>query len=94
MTQQERDELLIRLDERTKRIEDRMAKYEARCNDLRHNCVTATEAKLKTLANRLDGLLGAMTSWRTGALVMVGLLSGIGVSSVSTFRAWLALILP
>lgn len=93
MTPEERDELLIRVDERLKRMEDRISRYESRCTDLRAACVASTNERLSALSTQLSGLLASMGLWRSGALLLAGLLVGIGAANSTQIRAWLALLM-
>ena len=54
MDERKRDELLIRIDERLKRIESRDAAYDKRCMDHRAECVKAINAKLTIINSRID----------------------------------------
>lgn len=93
MNDAERDELLIRIDERTNRIESWILHREAQCKDLRTRCQARVNNELNEIGGQVDGALLKLSTWRTLAIGLLCLLCGAGLVEAGVLR-WVAAVLP
>lgn len=78
MKESERDEILWRLDERTKKVDDHLERLDQRVEenekqlDKHNNRITDNEATLETVTKAGGGLIGFIVTTVSGILAHIG----------------------
>jgi hypothetical protein len=90
----QRDELLIRIDERVSKLQSAQADWYSLCSDHRDRCRAEVDERLDKHGTRLDDVAGKILSWRTTALVLGAVVLTIGAQHAPSVVAILRSVVP
>lgn len=94
MNDRERDDLLVRIDERVQALQKSQQDYYSLCSDHRDRCRAEVDAKLDGHAKQLAEVAGKILSWRTTALVLGAVVLTVGANNAQAVVAAIRAAIP